>query len=233
MTAAAKQKPTTVRLEAGTPISGTVKFVDFYPEKPNPNEPGKTFSAQWAFTGDLDGQYAKVYIDTYQLDENPVNAGLVAQAGQWPDGNPKFKWVGVGAVTFTKRLKDKRAHVHITAASAGAGAVAPAASSGAPAGRSTVAAPASAPTPIAGWWDEQVALMAHCFLASARVHTDLDRPDDVTKTAHSFYIQANREGKLAPPSAQQQAESIRATFDALPEALQDGPVDDDLPAWLK
>ncbi len=229
MTASARPKPTTIRLEAGTPITGTVKFVDWYAEKENPAKPGTTFSAQWAFTGDLDGQLGKVYIDVYQLEQNPVEAGLVKQDGAWPDGNPKFKWIGTGPVTFSKYLKDKKAHVRITA---GAGESAPAVGNGAPAGRPSVTASASAPaTPIAQWWEDQYGLMKHCVNMAREIHGD-DKTG-MTETAHSLFIQANREGKLPPPSAQQQAEAIRATFDALPEALQDGPPDPQLPAWMQ
>jgi hypothetical protein len=243
MTAAARPKPTTMKLEAGTPITGIVKFVDFYPEKENPKEPGKTFSAQWAFTGDFSTvdsvAYGKVYIDTYQMEENPVKAGLVAENGKWDDGNPKFKWTGRGPVTFSKYLKDKKAHVRITPAGA-VGAVQPAqVGNGAPAERSTVAAASPALTPISQWWAEQEHLMSHCQQIATRIHGTVATDgmhQAMVAIGNSLFIQANREGKLPPPSAEQQAETIRANLDsyaAMPKALEDGPPDPEVPAWMQ
>src|SRR5690242_9954679 len=106
---------TKISLDVNVPLTGTVKFVDWYPEKPNPNKPGTTFSDQWALTGQWawmtpDGEQAnaegKVYIDSYQLAASPAQSGFVESNGQWPDGNPKYKWTYTAPVRVVKTEKD-------------------------------------------------------------------------------------------------------------------------------
>jgi hypothetical protein len=113
---------TKIKLDVNVPLTGTVKYVDFYAEKENPNQPGKVMAAQWALTGawmwtnvqgGAEAAEGKVYIDEFQLAASPVALGLVQQNGQWDDGNPKFKWTHVGPIRLVKTEDGRKRHVAI------------------------------------------------------------------------------------------------------------------------
>lgn len=110
-----------IRLETNIPFLGTIKYCDFYDEKPNPNEPGKMMSAQWGLKGSfvrcnpdgtrdlLDGV---VYLDTYQLSADPVQLGLAAPNGL-RDGKPQFKWLHAGQIQLVKREEGRKRIIQI------------------------------------------------------------------------------------------------------------------------
>jgi hypothetical protein len=114
---------TKVSLDVNVPLTGTVKFVDYYPEKPNPNQPGKTMADQWALTGTWEytspdgvkqAAEGKVYIDAYQLSASPVQLGFVEENGAWPDGNRRYKWTHTGPVRLLKTEDGRKRHVALS-----------------------------------------------------------------------------------------------------------------------
>jgi hypothetical protein len=108
---AAKAKPQTIKLEPGTDLIGTVKFVSFFPEK---EKDGEKYGAQWSLLGTWNGQEGRVYIDVRKLS-GPALAPYVQQDGQWDDGSPKWKWTGTGAIRLHPFVKDKKHYVTVTA----------------------------------------------------------------------------------------------------------------------
>lgn len=108
MTAAAKAKTQTIKLEPGTDLVGTVKFISHYPEKV---VDGEKYSAQWALTGTFDGTEGRVYISMHQLT-NDITPYMTVE-GKWDDGSPKYKWIGKGAFRLHPYVKDKRHYVTV------------------------------------------------------------------------------------------------------------------------
>ena len=112
-----------VKLDVNVPLTGVVKYISHYDEKPNPDEPGKVYPAQWA----MDGQWSwttpagepmaatgKVYIDDYQLTASPIALGLAEESGKWDDGSTRYKWTGNGPVRVVKVEDGKKRHVTIS-----------------------------------------------------------------------------------------------------------------------
>ena len=88
-----------VPLEVNQPLTGKVKYISYYPEKPSTRHEGKVDAAQWALTGTftwVDAEEQKqqcegrVYINEYHLTNSPIQAGLAIADGQWDDGNPRY-----------------------------------------------------------------------------------------------------------------------------------------------
>jgi hypothetical protein len=105
-----------IPLELNQPVTGTVKFVSYYPDKPSTTEEGKVMPASWCLTGSFDwvdteglNNHAegKLYITEFQMDNTPTQLGLAIEDGKWPDGNVKYKWNYGQAVRIVKRKVDK------------------------------------------------------------------------------------------------------------------------------
>jgi hypothetical protein len=105
---------TTIKLQVNIPLIGTVKFLDYYPEKPNPNEPGKMMSAQWGFKGTWDGiGEGRVYADEYQLPTGPLMLGLAEQQGE-ERGLPRYRWKYDGKVQIVKREEGRKRVIYLS-----------------------------------------------------------------------------------------------------------------------
>lgn len=212
---------TKIKLDVNVPLTGTVKYVDFYPEKENPNQPGKVMAAQWALTGswswrspeygDVSAE-GKVYIDEYQLAASPVALGFVEANGTWDDGNPKFKWTYKAAVRLLKTEDGKKRHVTIsrldqTAPTVAAGspppaAVAPVAHQS---GQAPVRVPSGTPAPVPPSQDEWSQLerqYERARIAACRVWGENYDPTALVAATATVFIEANKRGlKIVNPAA--------------------------------
>lgn len=209
---------TKISLDVNVPLTGTVKFVSYYPEKPNPNKPGTTFSDQWALTGQWswttpEGEQAsgegKVYIDCYQLAASPLQLGLVQEDGTWDDGSTRYKWTHAGPIRLVKTEKDRKRHVTISRVQIGGGAVEITPKF------ATTAAPATPLTlgsanDTAGTDDPWASLERQYERARAlacRIWGDDYEPQALVAAAATVFIEANRRG-------------LMATFAKMPAALE-------------
>jgi hypothetical protein len=215
----------TIKLKTNIPVVGTVRYIDYYPAKPNPKNPAETvgpdlgLKGSWTMAGLA--TEGTIYVPGALLTEL-LTQGLATQAGV-KDNVPQLRWAYTGPVQILKEEVDgRKKHTSVTAV--GAPPIAPAApalqhpAAVPPAAMpaSATPAPASAPSdgrdPVEAWWADQVKLMRYCYAAARFVHErvptgperhtgDEDPPvtiEEINATAHSFYIQANREGRLAP-----------------------------------
>lgn len=110
----------TLKLLTNLAATGTVKYIDHYEEKENPNQPGKMMSAQWGFKGvfDLqDGQgprEGRIYCDAFQLSADPVQLGLAAPDGtDARTGAQRYKWVYAGPIQLVKREDGRKRVIQI------------------------------------------------------------------------------------------------------------------------
>jgi hypothetical protein len=205
---------TKIKLEPNVVVTGTVKFVDFYAEKENPNQPGKVMAAQWALNGawswivpGTDEQMhaeGKIYIDEYQLAASPVALGFVEPNGTWDDGNPKFKWTYKAAVRLLKTEDGKKRHVTIsrlTDSPAGVGA-APAplpVGHGTPAqaSRPPQAVPTPTPAPHTDPWSDLARSYERAHVLACKVWGDNYEPSALVAAAATIFIEANKRGLKA------------------------------------
>lgn len=109
MTNPTKAKPNIIKLEPGTDLVGTVKFVSFYPEK---EKDGEKYGAQWGLTGTFDGAESRVFIDTHKLVSDISD--FLKEDGKWPDGNLKYKWTEKKPIRLHPYVKDKKHYVAVT-----------------------------------------------------------------------------------------------------------------------
>jgi hypothetical protein len=248
-----------IPLELNQPVTGTVKFVSYYPDKPSTTEEGKVMPASWCLTGSFDwvdteglNNHAegKLYITEFQMDNTPTQLGLAIEDGKWPDGNVKYKWNYGQAVRIVKRKVDKTSKkLQVTISrltelptASGAAPTLPAASpsKGSAIPVSATVAPVAVPPSDAGWEALKRQYKNSITLAvSSWEELDLPIPDDQAMVASvaAVFIEANKRGLSVPaphvPStAEQKATAIRDAIDKYadkPLPIQKGEEEDDLP----
>jgi hypothetical protein len=241
-----------IPLELNQPVTGTVKFVSYYPDKPSTTEEGKVMPASWCLTGSFDwvdteglNNHAegKLYITEFQLANTPLQLGLATEDGQWPDGNKKYKWTYNQPVRISKRKPDstsKKLVVSITRltelpTASGAVPTPPVASSGratAEVTRSNSTATPVAVPPQDEQWDALTRVYERAYhIASVA----WGGGEPAVEAVHTLFIEANRRGLTVPaphvkPTAEEKAAAIRDSLDKYaspPAALEDE--DDALP----
>jgi hypothetical protein len=245
-----------VPLEVNQPVTGNVKFIAYYPDKPSTTEEGKVMPASWCLTGTFDWVDAdeihqraegKLYITEFQLANTPLQLGLAVQDGQWPDGNAKYKWTYNQPVRISKRKPDstsKKLVVSITRltelpTASGAVPTPPVASRG----QAAVQPSNSTATPVAvPPSDEQWDALARQYRRS--VETALGawdasmgslELDALVAAAATVFIEANKRGLTVPAphkplTKEEKAEIIRDSIDKYadkPLPIQKGEEEDD------
>ncbi len=231
----------TIKLLTNVPAVGTVQYLDFYAAKPNPKEPGKTMGPDLGLKGTFNGETGTIYVSAALLQEL-LTSGMATCQGYDASGAPVgLKWVYAGPVHILKAEQpgSRRKITTITPANgapapvAPVPAVAPPHPAAAPAGVVAQSAPAPAPHPAApaqtidreayarGWWKDQYRCMRFCLEQAYAVHLQVS-PESahdhqaVGSTAHSFYIQANRDKVLAAPKAKAVKEPAPSAPEPLP-----------------
>jgi hypothetical protein len=245
-----------IPLELNQPVTGTVKFIAYYPDKPSTTEEGKVMPASWCLTGTFDWVDAdelhqradgKLYITEFQMDNTPTQLGLAVEDGKWPDGNVKYKWNYGQAVRIVKRKVDKTSKkLQVTISrltelptASGAAPTLPAASpsKGSAIPVSATVAPVAVPPSDAGWEALKRQYKNSITLAvSSWEELDLPIPDDQAMVASvaAVFIEANKRGLSVPaphvPStAEQKATAIRDAIDKYadkPLPIQQGEEED-------
>jgi hypothetical protein len=246
-----------IPLELNQPVTGTVKFVSYYPDKPSTTEEGKVMPASWCLTGSFDwvdteglNNHAegKLYITEFQMDNTPTQLGLAVEDGKWPDGNVKYKWNYGQAVRIVKRKVDKTSKkLQVTISrltelptASGAAPTLPAASpsKGSAIPVSATVAPVAVPPSDAGWEALKRQYKNSITLAvSSWEELDLPIPDDQAMVASvaAVFIEANKRGLTVPaphvPStAEQKAAAVRDAIDKYaekPASIEKGEEEDD------
>jgi hypothetical protein len=246
-----------IPLELNQPVTGTVKFVSYYPDKPSTTEEGKVMPASWCLTGSFDwvdteglNNHAegKLYITEFQMDNTPTQLGLAIEDGKWPDGNVKYKWNYGQAVRIVKRKVDKTSKkLQVTISrltelptASGAAPTLPAASpsKGSAIPVSATVAPVAVPPSDAGWEALKRQYKNSITLAvSSWEELDLPIPDDQAMVASvaAVFIEANKRGLTVPaphvPStAEQKAAAVRDAIDKYaekPASIEKGEEEDD------
>jgi hypothetical protein len=213
-----------IPLELNQPVTGTVKFVSYYPDKPSTTEEGKVMPASWCLTGTFDWVDAdelhqradgKLYITEFQMDNTPTQLGLAVEDGKWPDGNVKYKWNYGQAVRIVKRKVDKTSKkLQVTISrltelptASGAAPTLPAASpsKGSAIPVSATVAPVAVPPS-----DEQWDALARQYEKAADIAgkawdrltrgaaVDWSRPEAMVAAAATVFIEANKRGLTVP-----------------------------------
>lgn len=111
----------TIRLATNIPVIAEIKYVDFYPSKPNPKDPTKLMSEQWGLKGTFwvqDGSDSgpiegRVYLDVYQMASSPVQLQLAVPKGE-RDGVPQYSWVFPGKIQIVKREDGRKKFITIS-----------------------------------------------------------------------------------------------------------------------
>lgn len=192
-----------IALKTNIPVTGVVRFVDYYPAKPNPKEPTKTLGPDLGIKGEWDGQgEGTIYVNA-ALFPSLVESGLVTHQGYDAESKPaNLRWVYPGRVKVLREEDGQKKRTSIVPLDA---APAPAASNGN--GNGHAPAPTGVPDPIPDdrhdrsvrdYWARQYRLMQFALETAYSVHLAVapGSADDhavVATTAHSFYIQANRD----------------------------------------
>jgi hypothetical protein len=232
-----------IPLELNQPVTGTVKFVSYYPDKPSTTEEGKVMPASWCLTGLFDWVDAdevhqradgKLYITEFQLANTPLQMGLAHENGTWPDGNKKYQWSYDQPVRIVKRKVDKTSKkLQVTISrltelpATGAAPTPPAASpsKGSAIPVSATVAPVAVPPQ-----DEQWDALARQYEKAADIAgkawdrltrgaaVDWSRPEAMVAAAATVFIEANKRGLTVPaphtkPTAEEKAAAIRDSLD--------------------
>jgi hypothetical protein len=246
-----------VPLEVNQPVTGTVKFIAHYPDKPSTQEEGKVMPASWCLTGTFDWVDAdeihqraegKLYITEFQLVNTPLQLGLAIEDGQWPDGNKKYKWTYNQSVRISKRKETggKKVTVTITRltelpTASGAVPTPPVASPGratAEVTRSNSTATPVAVPPQDEQWDALKRQYTKAVNTATQIwgETDLNVSDQAfVASVATLFIEANKRGLSVPaphvkPTAEAKATAIRDAIDKYAEKplpIQKGEEEDD------
>jgi hypothetical protein len=241
-----------VPLEVNQPVTGTVKFIAHYPDKPSTQEEGKVMPASWCLTGTFDWVDAdeihqraegKLYITEFQLVNTPLQLGLATENGQWPDGNKKYQWTYNQPVRISKRKETggKKVTVTITRLTElpATGAVSPppaaSPSKGSAIPVSATVAPVAVP-PNDDAWFMLSDIYKRAVAIAAGTWGEIGEQALVAAAA-TVFIEANKRGLTVPaphvrPTPEQKAAAIRDAIDKYadkPLPIERGEEEDDLP----
>jgi hypothetical protein len=229
------------------PVVGTVKYLDYYPEREVKGRDGKTFmaSAQVRLKGTFDGTDGEIYLPAF-LAEHMIRDGLAQDAGE-RDGKQQFKWLEAGPVeilraengakkiTTVRALNGKATDAAPTATGAVSPPPAASPSKGTAIPVSATAAPSAVPHTQDDGWDAlarqytravDVAGQAWKTMAASTVDWSAEA---MVAAAATVFIEANKRGLTvpaphAPKTAEQRAAAVRDAIDRYakpPAALGD------------
>jgi hypothetical protein len=249
-------KAARVPLEVNVPVTGTVKYISRFDEKPNPKKPGTTTPASWCLNGTFDWVDAeemhqraegKMYITEYQMVNTPLQLGLAVEDGKWEDsGNIKYKWTYNQPVRISMRKEAGGNKLKVTITrltelpnptATGAEsppAASPSKGSAIPLSNIARATPVAVPPSDEQW--EALARQYHRAIEIAHAQWGpLGDGVDMAAAAATVFIEANRRGLTVPaphvkPTPEQKAEAIRNAIDKYadkPLPVEKGEEEDD------
>lgn len=223
----------TLKPKLNVPVVGVVKYADWYAAK---EKDGKTVGPDVGLKGEWVGEGEATLYGPEKLFGILVDQGFVTFKGH-PDAPTDVRWAYKGRVSIEKAEGEGRAHVwKVTALDAPVAAAAPATpAAAAPPANGNGNGNGKALTPeeqaearierCRAYWVGQRSLMQFCITLAIGEHRKVaentaDGSADglldagaILTTAHSHFIQANRDGMYAPPRAPDKAEKNGGAHD--------------------